>query len=117
MACRQTRALGAVTFCLLLNHAALGRLPRPASEAQPRHALSASFRGAGEACEPESIPSTCGYGFRPSPLSRLGRNDELKALAPSNTSSFPRRVFCARVLHFGFATPIEGVAEGRGSAG
>src|SRR5213076_2266853 len=39
------------------------------------------------------------------------------ALAPSNTSSFPRRVFCARVLNFGFATPIEGVAERRESSG
>src|SRR5437667_8623726 len=54
---------------------------------------------------PESIPTACGYGFRPSPLSRLGRNDEVKALAPSNASSFPRRVFCARVLFFGFAHP------------
>src|SRR5256886_14631885 len=26
-------------------------------------------------------------------VSRLGRNEQLKALAPSNTSSFPRRVF------------------------
>ena len=26
-----------------------------------------------------SIPTACGYGFRPSPLWRLGRNDELKA--------------------------------------
>jgi hypothetical protein len=25
---------------------------------------------------PESIPTACGYGFRPSPLSRLGRNDD-----------------------------------------
>ena len=38
-------------------------------------------------------------------VSRLGRNEQLKALAPSNTSSFPRRVFCARVLFFGFAHP------------
>ena len=43
--------------------------------------------------------------FRPSLLWRLGRNEQLKALAPSNTSSFPRRVFCARVLFFGFAHP------------
>src|SRR5438552_14446500 len=44
------------------------------------------------------IPTVRGYRFRSSPLPQLGRNDELKALAPSNTSSFPRRVFCARVL-------------------
>src|SRR5881398_491748 len=46
------------------------------------------------------MPTVRDYGFRPSPLSRLGRNDELKALAPSNTSSFPRRVF----LRPGFET-------------
>src|SRR5205085_6117746 len=44
------------------------------------------------------IPTVRGYGSRPSPLSRLGRNDQLKTFAPSNTSSFLRRVFCARVL-------------------
>src|SRR5207237_6375391 len=37
---------------------------------------------------------------RPAPLSPLGRTDELKELAPSNTSSFPRRVF----LRPGFET-------------
>src|SRR5437016_8308590 len=45
-----------------------------------------------------AVPTASGYGFRPSPLSRLGRNDQLKALASNNTSSFPQRVFCARVL-------------------
>src|SRR5947209_15977916 len=29
---------------------------------------------------PESIPTAGGYGFRPSPLSRLGRNDKLNGL-------------------------------------
>jgi len=50
---------------------------------------------------PESITPAGDYGFRLSPLSRLGRNDQLKELASNNTSSnntssFPRRVFCAR---------------------
>src|SRR5437764_8945394 len=38
-------------------------------------------------------------------VSRLGRNDELKGLAPSNTSSFPRHVFCARVLKLCLRSP------------
>jgi hypothetical protein len=47
---------------------------------------------------PESITTAGDYGFRLSPLSRLGRNDQLKELASNNTSSnntssFPRRVF------------------------
>src|SRR5207248_7341138 len=76
------------------------------SLSRSRGASSSRHSGAqATPASPESIPTACGYGFRPSPLSRLGRNDEVKALAPSNTSSFPRRVFCARVLHFGFAHP------------
>src|SRR5439155_15907650 len=51
------------------------------------------------------IPTVRGYRFRSSPLPRLGRNDELKALAPSNTSSFPRRVFCARGLKLWLHSP------------
>src|SRR5436309_7300410 len=39
-----------------------------------------SFRGAGEPAHPESIITVRGYGFRLSPLSRLGRNDELERL-------------------------------------
>src|SRR6266446_2209289 len=42
-------------------------------------------------------PPVRGYGFRPSPLSRLGRNDELKELTSDNTPSFPRRVFAPGV--------------------
>src|SRR6266480_3596844 len=38
-------------------------------------------------------------------VSRLVRNDQLKALATSVVPSFPRRVFCARLLFFGFAHP------------
>src|SRR5437667_11009230 len=38
-------------------------------------------------------------------VSRLGRNEQVKALAPSNTSSFPRRVFCARVLKLWLRSP------------
>jgi hypothetical protein len=34
--------------------------------------------GGGKAAGPESITTAGGYGFRPAPLSRLGRNDELK---------------------------------------
>src|SRR5947199_8187889 len=66
---------------------------------------------------PESISTASGYGFRPSPLSRLGRNDELKGLSPSNTSSFPRRVFCARVLFLASLTRNEGWAEHRETYG
>ena len=55
--------------------------------------------------------------FRPSPLSRLGRNDELKGLSPSNTSPFPRRVFRARVLFFASLTRNEGWAEHRETYG
>jgi hypothetical protein len=57
----------------------------------------ASFRGAGSAgkctqpaqawlrvpANPESITTGSGYGFRLSPLSRLGRNDEQKGSASS----------------------------------
>ena len=60
-----------------------------------------------------AVPTASGYGFRPSPLSRLGRNDELKGLSPSNTSPFPRRVFRARVLFFASLTRNEGWAEHR----
>jgi len=68
---------------------------------------------------PESITTAGDYGFRLSPLSRLGRNDQLKELASNNTSSnntssnntssFPRRVFCAR----GFASLLR-APESRG---
>src|SRR5438067_237855 len=76
----------------------------PRSEA--RGALFPRHSGAqAKPASPESIPTACGYGFRPSPLSRLGRNDELKALAPSNTSSFPRRVFCARAFALSLHSP------------
>jgi len=45
-----------------------------------RSTLSPHHSGAqAKPASPESIPSTCGYGFRPSPLSPLGRNDEVKA--------------------------------------
>src|SRR5262249_7539590 len=36
-------------------------------------------------------------------------SDQLKDLASNNTSSFPRRVFCARGLHLCFAHPERGV--------
>src|SRR5258708_16072580 len=48
---------------------------------------------------PESIPTVRGYGFRPSPLSRLGRNDELKELTSNNTFLLP----AARFLRPGVA--------------
>jgi hypothetical protein len=39
--------------------------------------LSVCHSGArAKPASPESIPTACGYGFRPSPLLRLGRNDE-----------------------------------------
>ena len=82
----------------------------------PGSALRA-VRAQAPPASPESIPTACGYGFRPSPLSRLGRNDELKGLSPSNTSSFPRRVFCARVLFFASLTRNEGWAEHRETYG
>src|SRR5204863_5129777 len=76
------------------------------SLSRSRGASSSRHSGAqAKPASPESIPTACGYGFRPSPLSRLGRNDQLKALAPSNTSSFPRRVFCARVLKLSLHSP------------
>src|SRR5438552_19147034 len=50
-------------------------------------------------------------------VSRLGRNEQLKALSPSNTSSFPRRVFCARVLKLWLRDPDRRVAERRESSG
>ena len=55
-----------------------------------------------------------GYRFWRSPPSRLGRND---LVASDNTFSFPRRVFCARVLLFGFAHPYRRVAERRETYG
>src|SRR5437667_825491 len=89
------------------------------SRSRSRGASSSRHSGArATPASPESIPTACGYGFRPSPLPRLGRNDELKASAPSNTSSFPRRVFCARVLKLWLRYPeLEGVAERRESSG
>src|SRR5438876_11602582 len=93
-------------------------LPRRAKRSGTRGAFSPRHSGAqAKHASPESIPTVRGYGFRPSPLSRLGRNDEVKASAPNNTSSFPRRVFRARVLFFASLTPIEGVAERRESSG
>ena len=73
--------------------------------------------GRAEGASPESIPSVRGYGFRPSPLSRLGRNDELKELSSNNTFPFPRRVFCARGLPFASLTRNEGWAEHRETYG
>jgi hypothetical protein len=63
---------------------------------------------------PESITTAGDYGFRLSPLSRLGRNDQLKELASNNTSSdntssFPRRVFAPGVFNLCFAHPNRGV--------
>src|SRR6266487_2057505 len=49
--------------------------------------------------------------------SRLGRNDEVKALAPSNTSSFPRRFFAPGFCILASLTRIYGVAERRESSG
>src|SRR5258706_1923918 len=43
------------------------------------------------------------FGYRRSPLSRLGRN---VLVASDNTFSFPRRVFCARVLLFLLRSPL-----------
>src|SRR5262249_47332127 len=46
----------------------------------------------------------------PRPLdSRLRGNERNYAFASNNTSSFPRRVFCARGLHLCFAHPERGV--------
>ena len=92
--------------------------PRAKSLAESRGASSSRHSGArATPASPESISTASGYGFRPSPLSRLGRNDQLKALPPSNTSSFPRRVFCARVLLFASLTQNEGWAEHRETYG
>src|SRR6266481_5143318 len=40
-------------------------------ELSPRHSGARA-----KPASPESITTACDYGFRPSPLSRLGRNDE-----------------------------------------
>src|SRR6266567_6611002 len=80
---------------------------------------------------PESITTAGGYGFRPSPLSRLGRNDKLNGLIigalhrirdnmprmrwqplftcqTAHVSSFPRRVFAPGFCFLCFAHPDEG---------
>ena len=115
-------ACGTVSACALLGmRTAIAREDDSTltiADSPPRSRGASSSRHSGaqaKPASPESIPTACGYGFRPSPLSRLGRNDELKAFAPSNTSSFPRRVFCARVLLLRFTHPYEG--GGRSAAG
>src|SRR5262249_9988770 len=53
------------------------------------------------------VPAKAGtqnHGLRPLD-SRLRGNERDYALASNNTSSFPRRVFCARVLHRCFTDP------------
>src|SRR5204862_2233630 len=95
----------------------------------PRRAFSASFRDAGTRISASGCPGT-GSAREPGihthgqwlwipalAASRLGRNDQLKALAPSNTSSFPRCVFCARVLKLWLRYPDRRVAERRESSG
>src|SRR5439155_23862392 len=53
----------------------------------PRRVFARHSGARAKPASPESIPTASGYGFRPSPLSRLGGNDQLKALASTNTSS------------------------------
>ena len=117
-------ACGTVSACALLGmRTAIARevdSTLTIADSPPRSRGASSSRHSGaraKPASPESIPTACGYGFRPSPLSRLGRNDEVKALAPSNTSSFPRRVFCARGLKLWLRYPDEGVAERRETYG
>ena len=56
-------------------------LPRRAKRSGTRGAFSPRHSGAqAKHASPESIPTVRGYGFRPSPLSRLGRNDKLNGL-------------------------------------
>ena len=76
----------------------------------PRRVFARHSGARAKPASPESIPTASGYGFRPSPLSRLGRNDQLKALASNNTSSFPRRVFAPG---FCFSLRSPGMRGGR----
>src|SRR5262249_52587123 len=46
--------------------------------------------GRGRSPQPESITTGCGYRFRPSPLLRLGRNDEFKPNGEESGSRFTR---------------------------
>ena len=64
----------------------IGARPQPQDRPRRRYTEPAQvlvvIPGRAEGANPESIATVRGYGFRLSPLSRLGRNDEPRGLQP-----------------------------------